>query len=157
MSQALWFMVLISLQAIAAVLKSLSWKSFTVIYDSDDGLTRIQDVLQLHGPQDSPITIRQLEEGTDYLPLLKEIANSTDWNLLLDLNPTNLVKVLKEGKKFKMLRDYYKYFITYLVSHTIRIIVKTVQAKGLIHDRSIRLFLPLWSLLSTGSQNAACL
>lgn len=101
-------------KAIADVLKSLSWKSFTVIYDTDDALIRIQDVLQLHGPLDSPITIRHISEDQDFLPLLKEISNSTDWNLLLDLSPTNLEKVLFEGKKFGMLKDYYKYLICYL-------------------------------------------
>lgn len=93
----------------------MSWKSFTVIYDTDDALIRIQDVLQLHGPLDSPITIRHISEDQDFLPLLKEISNSTDWNLLLDLSPTNLEKVLFEGKKFGMLKDYYKYLICYLV------------------------------------------
>ena len=110
----------IFLQAIADVLKSLSWKSFTIIYDSDDGLARMQNVLQMHGPQDSPITIRKLGEGADHRPLLKEIANSTDWNLLLDLTPTNLARVLSQGKQFKMLADYYKYFITYLVSFALK-------------------------------------
>lgn len=44
----------------------MAWRSFTIIYENDDGLVRLQEVLKGHGPRDSPITVRQLGEGDDY-------------------------------------------------------------------------------------------
>ena len=44
----------------------MAWKTFTIIYENDEGLVRLQEVLKVHGPRDNPITVRQLGEGSDY-------------------------------------------------------------------------------------------
>lgn len=45
-------------RAFAELLVDYTWKSYTIIYEDDDGLMRLKDVLQIHDPQSSPITVR---------------------------------------------------------------------------------------------------
>lgn len=45
-------------RAYAELLIDYTWKSYTIIYEDDDGLMRLKDVLQIHDPQSSPITVR---------------------------------------------------------------------------------------------------
>lgn len=45
-------------RAYAELLVDYTWKSYTIIYEDDDGLMRLKDVLQIHDPQSSPITVR---------------------------------------------------------------------------------------------------
>lgn len=95
----------------------MNWNSFTVIYDTADALSRIQDALSLHDPSTSNVvTVRQLGQGPDYRPLLKEVANSLDYNVLLDISSELLPEVLRQAREVKLLNDYYMYIITYLVS-----------------------------------------
>lgn len=69
---------------------------------------RIKDILQIHSPQDSPITVRQLESGDhpDYRPLLKEIQSSGETNVVLDCGLDKILAVLNQAKEVKMLEDY---------------------------------------------------
>lgn len=54
------------LQSIVDLVDDMGWKTFTIVYEDDDGLFRLQDVLKAHGPQDSPVTVRRLGPGPDY-------------------------------------------------------------------------------------------
>jgi ionotropic glutamate receptor len=45
-------------RAYAELLIDYTWKSYTIIYEDDDGLMRLKDVLQIHDPQSPPITVR---------------------------------------------------------------------------------------------------
>ena len=68
---------------------------------------RLKDILQIHGPQDSPITVRQLEaDCEDYRPLLKEIQSSGENNIVLDCEPEKILQILNQAKEVKMLEDY---------------------------------------------------
>lgn len=42
------------------------WKSFTIIYETNEGLVRMQELLKAHGLSDYPITVRQLSDSGDY-------------------------------------------------------------------------------------------
>ncbi|XP_059618967.1 glutamate receptor ionotropic, kainate 2-like [Phlebotomus argentipes] len=106
-------------RALADLLVDYSWKSFTIIYETDEGLMRLKDVLQIHGPQDSPITVRQLGEDPDYRPLLKEIQTSGENNIVLDCEPDKILDILRQAREVKLLEDYQSYVITSLNTHTI--------------------------------------
>lgn len=51
-------------RAYAELLIDYTWKSYTIIYEDDDGLIRLKDVLQIHDPESSPITVRCAEADT---------------------------------------------------------------------------------------------
>lgn len=48
------------------LLDDMAWKACTIIYEDDEGLFRLQEVLKAHGPNDSPVTVRRLGSDPDY-------------------------------------------------------------------------------------------
>jgi ionotropic kainate glutamate receptor 2 len=53
-------------QAIADVVRSfLHWSTFTVLYETDEGLVRLQEVLKAQGPARPKVTVRQFLPGRD--------------------------------------------------------------------------------------------
>ncbi|XP_034252798.1 glutamate receptor ionotropic, kainate 2-like isoform X1 [Thrips palmi] len=106
-------------QALVALLDDMAWRTFTIIYENDDGLVRLQEVLKVHGPRDNPITVRQLGEGDDYRPLLKEIHNTSESRLVLDVSTERIVDLFLQARQVKMMGDYTSYLVTSLDAHTL--------------------------------------
>ncbi|XP_034239452.1 glutamate receptor ionotropic, kainate 2-like [Thrips palmi] len=106
-------------QAIVALLEDMAWKTFTIVYEDDDGLFRLQEVLKAHGPQDSPVTLRRLGEGPDYRPLLKEIQNSSETRILLDVSADRLLDIFHQARQVKLMGDYISYLVTSPDAHTL--------------------------------------
>lgn len=80
---------------------------------------RLNDVFQIHNPQSSPITVRQLGEGPDYRPLLKEIQMMGESHIILDVSPEKIVDILRQATEVKMMEEYQSYIVTTLDTHTI--------------------------------------
>ncbi|XP_053682747.1 glutamate receptor ionotropic, kainate 2-like [Sabethes cyaneus] len=106
-------------QALRDLIVDYSWKSFTIIYDSDEGLMRLKDILQIHGPGDSPITVRQIDDDPDYRPLLKDIQSSGESHIILEVDPSKILDILRQAKEVKMLEEYQNYIITSIDAHTL--------------------------------------
>lgn len=111
-------------QAIADVIDSMGWQNFAAIYETDEGLSRLQKTLTLKGDKNNPIvhTVRQLNEGTDYRPMLKEIRSLSVCNIIIDVKPENIIEVLSQAKDVKLLADYCHFVITYLDSSKLSIL-----------------------------------
>lgn len=45
-------------RAFAELLIDYTWKSYTIVYEDDDGLMRLKDILQVHDTDSPPITVR---------------------------------------------------------------------------------------------------
>ncbi|KAJ1521640.1 hypothetical protein ONE63_003287 [Megalurothrips usitatus] len=105
-------------KAIVDLLEDMAWKTFTIIYEDDEGLFRLQEVLKAHGPGDDPITVRRLGEDLDYRPLLKEIQNSTETRVILDVAADKLVDLFRQARQVNMMGDYISYLATSLDAHT---------------------------------------
>ncbi|XP_058809851.1 glutamate receptor ionotropic, kainate 2-like [Phymastichus coffea] len=110
-------------KAYVDLVNGLGWKGFTIIYENNEGLVRLQELLKAHGPIDFPITIRQLGEesniGHGYRPLLKQIKNSAESHIILDCTTEKIYTVLKQAQEIGMMTDYHSYFITSLDLHTV--------------------------------------
>lgn len=92
----------------------MKWNTYAAIYETNEGLSRIKKALSLRRKKDSVITIRRLQ-GPDYRPILKEIRALSICNLIVDVEPNNIVEVLYQAKEVKLLADYCNFLITYLV------------------------------------------
>ncbi|KAM0731072.1 Glutamate receptor ionotropic, kainate 2 [Formica fusca] len=101
-------------QAIADVVDSMKWHGFVAIYENRDGLSRIQKALTLKRQKDTSVTIRQLSDGSDYRPMLKEIRNSSIFNVIIDVKPEKIIDLLQQAKQIKLLANYSNFVITYL-------------------------------------------
>ncbi|XP_071449244.1 glutamate receptor ionotropic, kainate 2-like isoform X2 [Hetaerina americana] len=86
-------------RALKDLLKAMQWKSFTIIYENNEGLVRLQEVLKAHGPSEYPITVRQLGEGHDHRPLLKQIQASSESHILLDCSVDKIAEILRQAKE----------------------------------------------------------
>lgn len=93
-------------EALAALIIDYSWKSFTIIYQTDESLMRLKDVLQIHNPDDYPITVRQIGSDPDYRPLLKEIQASGETHIVLDINVDRILPLLRQANEVKLLEEY---------------------------------------------------
>jgi glutamate receptor, ionotropic, invertebrate len=89
------------------------------LIQSFSGLIRLKDILQIHSPEDSPITIRQLDGGPDYRPLFKEIQASGENHIILDVSVDKVMDILRQAQEVKMLEDYQRYILTSLDTHTL--------------------------------------
>ncbi|XP_018331081.1 glutamate receptor ionotropic, kainate 2 isoform X2 [Agrilus planipennis] len=104
-------------KAYVDLVKAWGWKSFTIIYENNEGLVRLQELLKAHGPYEFPITVRQLGEGPDYRPLLKQIKNTAESHIVLDCTTEKIYDVLKQAQQIGMMSDYHSYLITSLDIH----------------------------------------
>ncbi|KAJ8910748.1 hypothetical protein NQ315_017205, partial [Exocentrus adspersus] len=114
-------------KAYVDLVKAWGWKSFTIIYENNEGLVRLQELLKAHGPYEFPITVRQLGENSDYSdkqilfpcsrPLLKQIKNSAESHIVLDCSTQRIYDVLKQAQQIGMMSDYHSYLITSLDLH----------------------------------------
>lgn len=100
-------------RALASIVVEYEWRTFTILYEHPDALMRLQDVLQIHGPDDLPITVRQIGPGPDYRPLLKEVYSLGETRIIIDCEqPALVVELLRQGRDVKMLEEYQQYLIT---------------------------------------------
>ncbi|XP_032457761.1 glutamate receptor ionotropic, kainate 2 isoform X2 [Nasonia vitripennis] len=110
-------------KAYVDLVKAMGWKSFTIIYENNEGLVRLQELLKAHGPTEHPITIKQLGEDSKakhgYRPLLKQIKNSAESHIVLDCSIDKIYTVLKQAQEIGMMTDYHSYFITSLDLHAV--------------------------------------
>lgn len=102
-------------EALAAVLRRMDWKKYTILYEDNEGLVRLQEILKVTAKTDNPVTVKALGPGPDYRPLLKEVKNSTDNRIILDCDVSKILKVLRQAKEIDMLELHHGYLLTSLV------------------------------------------
>ena len=48
------------------VVKAFGWKSFTILYDEEEGLSRLQDLMKLSTIYGTRVYVRRLPQSGDY-------------------------------------------------------------------------------------------
>ncbi|XP_017772226.1 PREDICTED: glutamate receptor ionotropic, kainate 2-like isoform X2 [Nicrophorus vespilloides] len=115
--------------ALATLLKEMRWKSYTIVYESDEGLVRLQDILKLHRSDDVPVRVRKLTPGNDHRTLLKEIKASSELQIILDCEAGHILDILQQAQEVNLMDEYYSYILTSLDAHTLDFhSVRTTQA-----------------------------
>eukprot|EP00092_Neocalanus_flemingeri_P003937 GFUD01004238.1.p1 GENE.GFUD01004238.1~~GFUD01004238.1.p1 ORF type:complete len:922 (+),score=208.49 GFUD01004238.1:310-3075(+) len=103
-------------KAFADFVRKSNWRSLIVLYETEDGLVKLQELLKLpktfHGLK---ITLRQLTPDTlDYRPLLKEIKKSEETRIVLDCDYDKIALILAQADELSLLTDYHNYLVTSL-------------------------------------------
>ncbi|XP_022248257.1 glutamate receptor ionotropic, kainate 2-like isoform X2 [Limulus polyphemus] len=103
------------------LVKSKEWKNFAIIYEENEALIRLEELLKdpLMREIKQKVLVKQLVPGQEYRKLLKEIGKAGVKNLIVDVPTENIVSFLKHAKEVDMMSEYYNYFITSLDLHTI--------------------------------------
>lgn len=67
---------------------------------------RLQDILQINGPESPPIVVRKLEDNADHRPLLKEIQKFGETHIIIDCEITKIVELFRQANEVKMMEEY---------------------------------------------------
>lgn len=107
-------------KAYVDVIRNKGWKSFTVVYEDNEDLIRLQDVLKASTEKRYvKVTLKQLNPEQSYRKLIKDIGKTGETNVVLDIPIDKVIPVLKEAANVKMLTEYNNYFVPSLDFHTL--------------------------------------
>lgn len=95
-----------------------NWKSFVIVYENEESLVRLQEVIKLPKHYEGiKIIIKQLDPTSDdYRPMLKQIKKSAEVRILLDCSFGKIEQVISQAMEIGLVTDYHNYIITSLVS-----------------------------------------
>lgn len=101
--------------AIATIVQNMDWKTYMIIYEDNESLVKLQDVLKLTQADSPPVTIRQLDSSEDQRPLFKLIKQSGESNIILECKTHRILDILAQAKEVDLLEYFHNYFLTDLV------------------------------------------
>ncbi|GLG96202.1 Glutamate receptor 1 [Gryllus bimaculatus] len=104
--------------ALADVVRALEWRSYTVLYEDDEALSRLQGVLQARDPSQLPIMLRKMDPEGDDRPTLKKMKHNAEMRVVLDCSPQRTVELLRQTRELGMMDVYHSFFLTNLDAHT---------------------------------------
>ncbi|XP_076044322.1 glutamate receptor ionotropic, kainate 2-like [Oratosquilla oratoria] len=96
------------------LVRVFSWRSFCILYEDNEGLVRLQELLKTPPPHEFKVSIRQLPQGDDFRDLLREIKRTGEQNVILDCDTGKVGNVLKQAQQVGMMSAYNNYIITSL-------------------------------------------
>jgi ionotropic glutamate receptor len=108
-------------KAFASILIDYTWKHYTIVYENEEHLVRLKDILQIHKPKsENPISLMRLDDvihmNLKFGSLLKKVPSK---NIVLDVTTEQIIEFLTQAREVGKLLDYNKYFITNLDTATI--------------------------------------
>ncbi|CAG9760414.1 unnamed protein product [Ceutorhynchus assimilis] len=131
-------------QGLATIVKSLDWDVFVIIYENEESLAKLQDVLKIYYVQGAidrnTVLLKHLGPGPDYRPLLKDVTKLTpSRRIILDCHVDKITEVLLQGKEVKLLDDFStSIFLSSMDAHTLDF----QQLNIITNITTIRLFDP---------------
>ncbi|KAH9389246.1 hypothetical protein TYRP_008603, partial [Tyrophagus putrescentiae] len=97
-----------------------NWKAFAILYEDNEALVRMQEILKDPSLRDKRIVVRQFPIGTgEYHTTFKELHKLQIKNVIIDVPQEHIYEVLKHALQVKMLTDYHNYFFSSLNVHTV--------------------------------------
>ncbi|XP_076270271.1 glutamate receptor ionotropic, kainate 2-like [Rhynchophorus ferrugineus] len=108
----------------AKIVESFDWKNMAILYETDDGLLKLQEVLKLHeydkGQAKDNIFIQKLSNDMDNRSILKKIRTSSISRIILDCQEHHIMDILVQAKEVKLLSDFStSFFLTSMNAHTL--------------------------------------
>lgn len=101
--------------AFADLVVSRKWKSFALVYEEDEQLIRLKDVLRVSTVK---MLIRQLPTSSaHYTKLFKDIKKTGETNVILSISSEKINDVLSAAREIGLLTDYNNYIIASLDVH----------------------------------------
>lgn len=93
--------------ALADIVHSYHWPTFTLLYQHPASLSRLHAVLQLHdAAANAPVTVRQLSASGDDTSLLKTVRAAGTTHIILDCDLSRLPAVLRQAQHVRLLGEY---------------------------------------------------
>ncbi|XP_064489384.1 glutamate receptor ionotropic, kainate 2-like [Ornithodoros turicata] len=108
--------------AVRDLIASQRWSRFTLVYERSEALIHLKEVFHLRRPGDREqvvVCLRPLPPGDDYRPVLRDIAQHGENNIVLDVSASRLADLLKYAQLLGIVTEYHNYIITSLDLHTV--------------------------------------
>ncbi|XP_041354754.1 glutamate receptor ionotropic, kainate 2-like isoform X2 [Gigantopelta aegis] len=102
-------------QAYRDMVRHWHWDKFALLYEDNEGLTRLQEVLKAPEMGEARITIRKLQTiDNDYVNLFKELKENAHYRIVIDCHVSRVKQILHAALRVQMLSVYYHFFFTTL-------------------------------------------
>lgn len=109
-------------RAYGDVLRALDWQQFTIVYENDDSLERINDILTNFDQREYSLALRQLENvNGSYRGTLVRMKNSGTKRYVLDCSLETLEVFLVQALQVGLVNENYNYLITNLDVQTLNL------------------------------------
>nr|XP_037875292.1 glutamate receptor ionotropic, kainate 2 [Bombyx mori] len=105
-------------KAIAIFIKDSDWTTYTLLYDDDQGLIRLQEILK-HADSEVKWLVRKLAPGEDNRTLLKTLKATGETRVILDCPAHRVLDYLRQAREVNFFEDYMSYILTSLDAHTL--------------------------------------
>ncbi|KAL1491605.1 hypothetical protein ABEB36_012177 [Hypothenemus hampei] len=102
------------------IIQSWRWKTFTVLYENDESLLRLSDLILTAKDNGVIVTVEQLDRDDTghYRDALKRVWKTRQRYLVIDCHINILVSVLEQCQQLGLMTNDYSYFLTNLDAHT---------------------------------------
>lgn len=103
------------------ILDAWDWEEFVILYENNESLKRVFELLKLYDNKGHKIIVRQLDKNHtgNFRPTLKEIWRAGATHFLLDCSIEILEEVLRQAQQVGLMTNKHHYIITNLDLHTI--------------------------------------
>ncbi|XP_047537910.1 glutamate receptor ionotropic, kainate 2-like [Vanessa atalanta] len=105
-------------KAVALFIKDNDWKRYTLLYDDDQGLMRLQEIFK-HAEPDHKWLVRRLKPGEDNRQLLKSLKAYGVTRVVIDCPSDRILEYLRQAFEVKFFEDYMSYILMSLDAHTL--------------------------------------
>ena len=106
-------------RAFIDLIKAWDWKSFAVMYEENEGVMRMQDVLNEAPESHWRINLYQFKPGTAFRDIFWKARANGETNIVLDVRTENIALALKHAQQVGMMTQTYSYLITSLEVHMV--------------------------------------
>ncbi|KAI1307964.1 Glutamate receptor ionotropic, kainate 2 [Halotydeus destructor] len=104
--------------ALRDLVKMKNWKSFAILFEDNEALVRVQELIKDPDLREKKIVVRQFETD-EYRRYFKEIGKLGIRNLIIDVPRDHVQSVLKHAQQVEMLSEYHNYVFTSLDLQTV--------------------------------------
>ncbi|XP_034827944.1 glutamate receptor ionotropic, kainate 2-like [Maniola hyperantus] len=105
-------------KAVALFIKDSDWNRYTLLYDDDHGLIRLQEILK-HADPSHRWVARRLKPGEDNRQLLKALKAYGESRIIIDCPSDRVLDYLRQANEVKFFEDYMSYVLISLDAHTL--------------------------------------
>ncbi|XP_076374002.1 glutamate receptor ionotropic, kainate 1-like isoform X3 [Tachypleus tridentatus] len=106
-------------RAFRDIVETRGWKSYTIVYEDNEALIKLKELLKRDKEKTAKVSIRQLKPGMSYKKLVKDIGKQGETNIIVDISTWRIKEFFKEARDIGMMTEYHNYLITSLDVHTV--------------------------------------
>ncbi|XP_075752062.1 glutamate receptor ionotropic, kainate 2 isoform X2 [Rhipicephalus microplus] len=106
-------------KAFLDIILNKKWKTFTILYEDQQSLILLKDVLNSSFAQDHTVSLVQVNPKLSFKKMMKDIGVTKQYNIILDIKTSSLPALLREAREVNMMTYYHNYIITSLDLHTL--------------------------------------